>query len=67
MPSDVLKTVYYSLFDTHLCYACQVSEQSNSETLVMVQRAQSKALRIINFREERHPSEPRSIYWNEDT
>ena len=24
LPSDILKTVYYSLFDTHLCYACQV-------------------------------------------
>ena len=58
MPSDVLKTVYYSLFDTHLCYACQVWGQSNSDILVMVQRAQNKALRIINFKEERHPSEP---------
>ena len=32
--------------------------QSNSDILVMVQRAQNKALRIINFKEERHPSEP---------
>ena len=24
LPSDILKTVYYSLFDTHLRYACQV-------------------------------------------
>ena len=31
--------------------------QSNSD-LVMVQRAQNKALRIINFKEERHPSKP---------
>ena len=28
LPSDILKTVYYSLFDTHLCYACQVWEQT---------------------------------------
>ena len=58
LPSDVLKTVYYSLFDKHLCYACEVWGQSNSDILVMVQRAQNKALRIINFKEERHPSEP---------
>ena len=32
--------------------------QSNSDILVMVQRAQNKALRITNFKEERHPSEP---------
>ena len=24
LPSDVLKTVYCSLFDKHLCYACEV-------------------------------------------
>ena len=58
LPSDILKTVYYSLFDTHLRYACQVWGQSNSDILVMVQRAQNKALRIINFKEERHPSAP---------
>ena len=23
-PSDILKTVHYSPFDTHLCYECQV-------------------------------------------
>ena len=28
LPSDILKTVYYSLFDTHLCYACQVWGQT---------------------------------------
>ena len=22
LPCDILKTVYYSLFDTHLCYTC---------------------------------------------
>ena len=55
LPSDILKTVYYSLFDTCLHYACQVWEQSNSDTLVMVQRAQNKALQLINFKEERHP------------
>ena len=36
LPSDILKTVYYSLFDTHLRYACQVWGQSNSDILVMV-------------------------------
>ena len=58
MPPDILKTVYYCLFDIHLCYACQVWGQSKSNRLVLVQRAQNKALRIINFKEERHPSEP---------
>ena len=56
LPSDILKTVYYSLFNTHLRYACQVWGQSNSDIRIMVQRAQNKALRTINFKEERLPS-----------
>ena len=36
LPSDILKTVYYSLFDTHLCYAYQVWGQSNSDILLIV-------------------------------
>ena len=28
LPSDILKIVYYSLFDTHLHYACQVWGQT---------------------------------------
>ena len=31
LPSDILKTVYYSLFETHLRYACHVWGQSNSD------------------------------------
>ena len=50
-------TVHYSPFDRHLHYACQVWGQGNSDILVMIQRAKNKALRIINFKEERHPSE----------
>ena len=45
LPSDSLKTVYYSLFDKHLRYACQIWGQSNSDILVMVQKAQNKTLR----------------------
>ena len=56
--SDILKAVYCSHFDTHLHYACQVWGQRNSDILALVQRVQSKVLRIINFKEERHPSEP---------
>ena len=58
LPFDILKTIYYSLFNTNLHYVCQVWKQSNSEILVLVQRTQKKALRIINFEEESHPSEP---------
>ena len=65
LPSDILKTVYYSLFDTHLHYACQVWGQSSSEILVLVQRAQNKFLRIINFKED--TSKWTTIHWDKDT
>ena len=58
LPSDILKTLYCSLFDIHIRYACQVWGQSNKDILVMVQRAQKKILRITNFKEEIHPSAP---------
>ena len=45
------------MIQIHLHYACQVCGQSNSDILVMVQRTQNKSLRIINFKEERHPSQ----------
>ena len=48
----------YCLFNTHLRYACQVWGQGNSDRLVMIQRAQNRTIRVINFKGERHPSEP---------
>ena len=33
-------------------------QHTSSDILVMVQRAQNKGLRIINFKEERHPIAP---------
>ena len=47
---DTLKTIYYALFDSHMRYACQIWGQSHSKTLDMIQSAQNKALRIINFK-----------------
>ena len=42
LPLDILKTVYYSLFDTHLHYACQVWGQSNSDILVWFKELKTK-------------------------
>ena len=36
-------------------------DKATMTLLVMVQRAQNKALRIINFKEEVHPSEPHHL------
>ena len=58
LPADILKTGYYSLFDTHLHYACQVWGHGNSDILVIAQRTQTKALRMINSKKKRRPWEP---------
>ena len=58
--ADILKTIYYALFDSHMRYACQIWGQSHSKTFDMIQSAQNKALRIINFKQSMEPSE--SLY-----
>ena len=58
--ADILKTIYYALFDSHMRYACQILGQSHGKTFDMIQSAQSKALRIINFKQSMEPSE--SLY-----
>ena len=59
LPSDILKTVYILLSFWYISMLCMSGLGTNkSDILVMVQRAQNKALRIINFKEERHPSAP---------
>ena len=67
LPSDILKTICYSLFDIHLRYACQLWGQSNSDILVMVQRAQNKAVRIYNKVQGRETSKCTAIHWDKDT
>ena len=47
--AGILKTIYYAPFDFHMRYACQTRGQIQSKTIDMIQRAQSKALRIISL------------------
>ena len=62
MSADILKTIYYALFDLHMRYSCQIWGQSHSKTFDMIQSVQSKTLRIINFKQSMEPSEP--LYQN---
>ena len=56
--ADVLKTIYYAFFDSHMKYACHIWGQVENKTFHMIQRAQNKALRIISFKQFMEPSEP---------
>ena len=45
--ANTLKIIYYALFDSHM----RIWGQSHSKTFDMIQTTQSKALRIINFKQ----------------
>ena len=48
-PKPLLRTIYYSLFNSHLIYACQTWGQSKTELFKKIQKLQDKAVHIINF------------------
>ena len=56
--ADVLKTIYYAFFDSHMKYACHIWGQVQNKTFDMIQHAQNKALRIISFKQFMECSEP---------
>ena len=53
VPKFLLKTLYYTIFHSHLIYACQIWGQS-SNTLNKIQPLQDKAVRIINSKPDNH-------------
>ena len=54
IPKFLLKTIYYSIFNSHLIYACQVWGQ-NENFLKKLSSLQNKAIRIINFKQQDFP------------
>ena len=54
---NILKTIYYALFESHIKYACIMWEQ-NISTINHHYILQKKALRIINFKEHNAHSSP---------
>ena len=48
--ANILKSVYYALFESHINYACIIRGQ-NISTINRLYILQKKALRIINFKE----------------
>ena len=55
---DLLRTIYYALFDSHLRYGCQISGQCQTQSLHNLEVLQNKALRILHFRGPRENSLP---------
>ena len=55
---DLLSTIYYALFDSHLWYGCQIWGQCQTQSLQNLEILQNKALCKLNFRGPREISEP---------
>ena len=50
VPKCLLKTIYYSIFNSYLIYGCEVWGQNQNNVLVQrLQKFQEKAVRLINF------------------
>ena len=55
--ANILKSIYYALFEWHINYACIIWGQ-NISTIHRLYILQKKALRIINFKERNAHSSP---------
>ena len=50
VPKFLLKSIYYSIFNSHLIYGCEVWGQNQNNVLVhTLQKLQEKAVCLINF------------------
>ena len=54
VPKYLLRTIYFSIFNTHMIYTCQVGGQ-NEAKIKQISELQDKTLRIINSKPKNHP------------
>ena len=48
-PKWLTRTIYYSLFNSHMIYGCQIWGQQKTNLVKWIMKLQEKAIRIINF------------------
>ena len=59
VPKHSLKTIYYSVFNSHLIYACEIwGQEQNSRLFKNLIKLQRKALRTLNFKNFNENSNP---------
>ena len=54
VPKWLLRTIYFSLFNSHLIYGCEIWGQRETGLFRNIQDLQDKAIRIINFKLDDH-------------
>ena len=50
VPKWLLRTIYFSLFNSHLIYGCEIWGQKSTLLFRKIQDLQDKAIRIINYK-----------------
>ena len=58
VPANLLRTVYYAIFDSYLRYGCEVWGQNKNNSTNEISRLQDKALRIISFKDRNTVARP---------
>ena len=56
--TDLLRTVYFAIFDSILRYAIQVWGQHRNQTIKEIEQIQEKAIRIMSFKPKNEPTNP---------
>ena len=55
----LLRTIYYSIFNSHLIYACEIwGQNQNNLRFTKLTKLQNKALKVINFQSSDSPTGP---------
>ena len=55
----LLRTIYYSIFNSHLIYACEIwGQNQNNLWFTKLTKLQNKALKVINFQSSDSPTGP---------
>ena len=57
----LLRTIYFSIFNSHLIYTCQIWDQKEN-TIKKLSEIQDKAIRIISFKDKNYPTN--ELYYN---
>ena len=54
VPKYLLRTIFFSIFNSHMIYTCQTWEQNKSK-IKKISELQEKAIRMINFNQKSYP------------
>ena len=50
-PKWLIRTIYYSLFDSHMIFGCRIWGKHKTNLVKRVVKLQEKAIRIISFKD----------------